>query len=641
VSSSPSVNDLQHFLAIVATPGVCGLDFETTIARLYKREICTIQVAHADGRESVLHLWAHPEWLGAVQSAMLASPCTFAAHFAIFECEMLTKYGMLPARLECTYVAARVLRGVVPGNGVDPDFSLAGLLMHELGMRVDKTVRARDWREPLDDAAVEYTLDDARGARDLWLLYWAELQDDFGQEMGYRIIADALPAIAECNLTGLEFDVEAHDRLCAQKAEEARVLAFELDLIAPGINPNSAKQVGDWIAGQLTYEPGASHRRAALVFASVTETAPWPTTGGGQLSLARPLLATVLPPLERVAHDAALPEEVRTPWADAYRYLRKRLDYQKAAKILQAFGPSLRTQVDEDGCIRTTLKPHGARTSRQSSVLPNLQNQPKEAEFRRMYKRRRRRKVVQADYNQIELRVGAIEAPDLAMQKVFRDGLDIHTATACSIHAIPLTEFGTDPVHKTWRSNGKPVTFASLYGAQAPTIALNSGLPFAEAADLLDRWLTVYSGIAFYRENQPRRAHEKGYVELVSGQRIRVRDDSRAAQLINAPVQGSAASVMYRALTRVHRRLRAEGLDARLALCVHDEILLDAAEECAYRAGIVLREEMAAALLDLYPQAAEMGLAKVADAVIIDNWGEKDNEGVGIEDFLEHWSEAA
>jgi DNA polymerase I-like protein with 3'-5' exonuclease and polymerase domains len=630
MSESFRLNDVDHFCAIVGTPGVCGIDFETTVARLYDREICTVQVAHADGREALLHLWEHPAWISVVRAALRASPCRFAAHFAIFEAEMLTKYGCLPKHLECTYVAARVLRGVVPGNDVDPDFSLAGLMLEELGERRDKSIRDRDWRLPLDDEAIGYCLDDARDARDLWLLWSSEFADDWSQHAGYEIIRDAIPAIAECNLTGLEFDHAAHDKLCALKAEEAELLGFELGLLAE-LNPNSPKQVGAWIAEQLCFEP-ATPQRASLVFASVTEAGAWPLTSTGQLSLARPLIGTVLGPLEKVAEDETLPDEVRGPWAAVARYLRLRLAYQKHAKLLQAFGPSLRVLVDDDGCIRTTLKPHGARTSRQSSVLPNLQNQPVEEAFRNCYKARRKRKIVQADYSQIELRVGCIITGDLAMQDVFRRGLDIHSATCCSIHALAAYD-DASPLHRRWRKEGKPVTFAALYGAQAATIALNSGLPMREAGELLDRWLEVYPGIAFYRRDQPDRARRLGYVELVSGQRIRVRDDSRPAQLINAPVQGSAASVMYLALTIVHRRLKEAGIDARLALCVHDEILIDAAEDCAQRAAVILRDGMTEALVTLYPQTREMGLAHVADAVIIDRWGQKDTGGMSIADF--------
>jgi DNA polymerase I len=173
----------------------------------------------------------------------------------------------------------------------------------------------------------------------------------------------------------------------------------------------------------------------------------------------------------------------------------------------------------------------------------------------------------------------------------------------------------------------------------APTIALNSGLSVRAAGELLDRWLAIYPGVRRYREEQPVCARAAGYVRLVSGQRIRVRDDSRPAQLINAPVQGSAASVMYLALTIVHRRLHAERLDAQLALCVHDEILLDAAPEHAHRAAIVLQESMAEALVTLYPQTRAMGLDRVAAAVIIDRWGDK-KAGPSPEEFLESWEAA-
>lgn len=931
-----SVNDVDHLLSIIARPGVIAYDLETTVSRLYDREICTVQVKHEDGGdEAVVHCFGQPEIRDRIMKGLRESPATFVAHFHIFEAETLLKFNGLPQRLECTFIAARVLRGVIPGNGIDPDFSLAGLMMSELGVAVNKETRKRDWREPLDDEAVEYCLDDVRHALDLWTLYSIEFELDDDQWRGYRIIADALPAIAECNNNGLVFNSKAHAKLCVIHAEEADLLRFEMDMACRGAieNPNSAKQVAQWCADEVCFEP-TSQKRASMLFNQMTGI-QWKLTAGGQLSLSKDYLPTILGAIEE-------------NWPNVAEYLRLRLKYQKHAKLLSAFGPNLETMVDPDGHLRGSLIPHAARTSRLSCRTPNLQQMPAEDIFRAIFEAVHGRVIVQADYSQIELRVGCLIAGDTAMQTIFTLGHDIHTATACGMHHIPVEEFDkANPVHVKWRKDGKPVTFACiaegqkvltqrglvaiesvclwdlvwdglewvrhdgvvfqgfrevitvdgltatpdhevfisdgekvrldelgerqicrtelhgypqrihndnrarnpaipgwvplhggdlrylpqhrmaqsgqhqgwksgvslhlrrahlwarqvvttrpprkgvecqiqstgstvqqparprvsklwrawdqvrvrvsktlrgllpdssaitilhadacgpngqrwplhsgeyslhhkpgerlqhpqeplrgvsretgtggaplasaeapapgsgavanvspthgegrlldsadpcsqatpkkvatydllnagprnrftvsgylvsncLYGAQASTIAVNSALPMAEAEHLLNSWLEVYPGIANYRNTQPDAARAAGCIQLVSGQKITVRKDSRPPQLINAPVQGSAASVLYRALTLVRRALQASGLDVKLALNVHDEILLDSAEEDAVAAAKLLQDCMTQALVELYPEVREQGMDRVADATIIQNWGAKDAPG--------------
>lgn len=246
---------------------------------------------------------------------------------------------------------------------------------------------------------------------------------------------------------------------------------------------------------------------------------------------------------------------------------------------------------------------------------------PAEALFRALFLAFLGRVLVIADYGQIELRTGCLIAACRAMQEVFATGMDIHSATAERIHHI--TYDPANPQHVKWRKAGKPVTFAVTYGAMARTIALNSGLSIPEAEELLDSWLRAYPGFRTYRDEQPDKARALGYIELASGQRIAIAEDARAPQLINAPVQGGSASVMYLAATLIYNDLKERGLDARLAALVHDEVIVDSAPEDAEEVKEIIETRMREALLDLFPEAAAMKADNIADAAIVKDWSEK------------------
>lgn len=607
-----SWDDAGLFADICATPGVAGFDIETTIDRVIRQQVCTLQIAHEDGRECLLRVYGEPALLTAAGAALDGARCTLAAHSAIFEQTQMMREGFEP-RLECTMLMGKVLRGEMrPDEGAAQGFSLAALAKTELGvLREDKALQKRDWRLPLDDAAVDYAMQDARDALHLWLKFSAEASNS--DWSGYGVIRDALPGIAEVNLTGLRLDKGAHTDLCNDLRMEIADGERHLSIICGEeiANHNSPKQIGEWIAARLIPDGVArTPRAAAMLFAQVTEK-HWRTSSLG-FSLDKGVVQSVL-------------EEVEICSPVVGEYLRARAGWMKAVKLFQAFGPTLADKVDADGMVRSQVRPHGAKTSRTSAADPNIQQMPAEPEFRVLFIARNGRVLIICDFGQMELRVGAIIARDETMMDVFRRGEDIHSATAIRVFGFDAATFDPDgnPVHKSARKKSKAPNFAALYGAEAGAIAMSTGLPFAEALDLLNAWLTVYSGVARYRREQPEQAQKDGFVQLASGQKIKVLPSTRPAQAINAPVQGGCASVFYRAIARVRNALRAAGLDARMAGLVHDEIILDSSEADAPAAAEILQREMVGALLDFYPEAADLGMSDLADAGIVRTWAEK------------------
>jgi DNA polymerase I-like protein with 3'-5' exonuclease and polymerase domains len=599
---------LSDVLAILATPGDIGIDCETTVSRAIERDICTLQVSHIDGRKACIYLYNQPDLIQAVMQAITDSPATLIAYNSCFEMEVFLKHGGCPKHLKCAMVATKVLRGIIDGKEIPPVYTLKAVAARELAMPMDKSTRDRDWRIPMDQEAYDYAMLDADAALELWVLYSVEFDEDPDQLAGFDIINNAIEGIATSNLTGLAFDRAAHRVMVHEQIQFCEEYTIAMDAVCDEkiANHGSPAHVSRWIAEQISFEKGCKPSRAAMLYQQMTgET--WKSSTVG-FSLDKHVVERVLPTLQ-------------VYWPKVALYLSLRAAYQKVAKLLQAFGEPLDQKLDPGDILRCSMIPHGAKTSRMSARDPNLQQMPAEAAFRRMFKARTGRVLVLADYSQIELRVGCLIANDLVMQHVFRLGKDIHAATAENIHGIVYDE--TNYQHVLWRKAGKPVTFAALYGAEAATIAMNSGLDMEAAATLLESWLDAYPGIRDYRLAQPDRARNAGYIQLVSGQKIKVHESARAAQLINAPVQGSSASVMYLAITYTHQALKDAGIDAALALIVHDEILIDSAPECAQQAADILQTQMARALVDLYPEVAELGLENVAEAVVAQSWADK------------------
>ncbi|MDD3131367.1 MAG: DNA polymerase, partial [Bacteroidales bacterium] len=224
-------------------------------------------------------------------------------------------------------------------------------------------------------------------------------------------------------------------------------------------------------------------------------------------------------------------------------------------------------------------------TGRLSSTNPNLQNIPIRTE-----KGREIRKafvpgspdhtLLAADYSQIELRIIAHLSGDEAMQEAFRQGLDIHTATAARVYDINL-----DAVTREMRSNAKMVNFGIIYGISAFGLADRLNIPRSEAREIIDNYFAKYPGIKDYMEKTIRFARQNGYVETIMGRR-RYLHDIRSGNAtvrgfaernaINAPVQGSSADMIKVAMIRIFDEMKNQKLASRMILQVHDELVFDA-----------------------------------------------------------------
>ena len=293
----------------------------------------------------------------------------------------------------------------------------------------------------------------------------------------------------------------------------------------------------------------------------------------------------------------------------------KILDYRQLSKLKSTYVEGLLKLVDpRDGRLHTHFQQTVTATGRLSSTEPNLQNIPvrteRGREMRRMFVAKSREHVlVDADYSQIELRVLAHISGDEAMIEAFRSGQDVHALTASKVYGVPLEE-----VTAQMRSSCKAVNFGIVYGISDFSLAQDIGVSKKEAAAFIASYLETYPGVKRYMDEIKASAKESGYVETLFGRR-RYLPELKSRQFnvrsfgervaMNTPIQGTAADIIKIAMVRVRNRLREEGLESRLILQVHDELILESPLAEAGRAEQLLREEMEAAFSMQVPLVAE------------------------------------
>lgn len=289
------------------------------------------------------------------------------------------------------------------------------------------------------------------------------------------------------------------------------------------------------------------------------------------------------------------------------------LEYRMLTKLKSTYADGLLKVISADGRIHTNFRMTVTATGRLSSTEPNLQNIPVRrelgAQIRRMFVAAPGCVLVDADYSQIELRLLAHISGDETMQKAFKSGEDIHAVTASQVFGLPLAE-----VTPAQRSSAKAVNFGIVYGISAFSLAQDIKVSPAEARAYIDAYMQKYHGVREYMDRVIAEAKERGYVETLFGRRRPVPElkasnfntrsfGERVAR--NMPIQGTAADIIKLAMVNVRRRLRAEGMEARLILQVHDELIAECPEREAERVAALLEEEMERAVTLSVPLTAE------------------------------------
>ena len=299
------------------------------------------------------------------------------------------------------------------------------------------------------------------------------------------------------------------------------------------------------------------------------------------------------------------------------------MQYRSMSKLKSTYTDRLPEQINpRTGRIHTSYHQAVAATGRLSSSDPNLQNIPiRTAEGRRIrqaFVAPKGYKLLAADYSQIELRIMAHLAKDEGLLHAFRNDLDVHKATAAEVFGVELGAVTTDQ-----RRSAKAINFGLIYGMSAFGLAKQIGVDRKQSQAYIDRYFARYPGVLAYMERTRAQAAEQGYVETIFGRRLYLPDINaknpalrKGAErtAINAPMQGTAADIIKKAMVAVDNWLTASGLDAKVILQVHDELVLEVREDLVDQVRDEIRQHMShAATLDV-PLLVEVGVG--------DNWDE-------------------
>ena len=524
---------------------------------LLTHRVRLVQVAPASGGEViVVDCFRVP--LETIRPALDALDAV--AHNAIFDQRMLRRRRPL----ECTLLASHALTGSVE--------SLATLTERHLGRTLSKEAQTADWSLPLTDEMLVYAARDARAVLDLWRVLEPIVARE-GARRVYELARDSQAAVAEMMDCGVGFDVDAHRAIVAEAAARRGELLPEL--AAAGLtNPRSPAEL-------------------ARLLEKYADTL-WPRTPRGQLSTSAPVLRSRGPMLD----------------AEAWRVLERLLEYREADKLITTYGDTFTEHVKPaTRRIHPTLWIAGAATGRMSCREPNLQNIPRGGTFRACFRAPAGRRLVVADFGQIELRVAAIVAGEDRLLEAFHAGVDVHRLTASKL----LAKVASD-VTKGERQLAKAINFGLLYGQGARQLAANAVASYgvkmsvAEAQRFREAWFRAYPAIGRWQRQQSDRTAVTRRV-CTPGGRVRTfpAGERTYTRSLDAPIQGGAAEVMLAALGR----LDLDGLDAFPGLVVHDELLLEAADTDIEAAASRLVAAMTAGYLDVFPAGPTTGLVEI------------------------------
>ncbi|MGH6864716.1 MAG: DNA polymerase I [Methyloceanibacter sp.] len=437
------------------------------------------------------------------------------------------------------------------------------------------------------DRAAEYAGEEADIGLRLWMILKPRLAAEAVTAVYETLERPLQPVLAEMERTGVKVDRATLASLSGSFAQTIARLEDEIrELAGEDFNIGSPKQLGEILFDKMSLSGG---RR--------TKTGAWST-------------------------DAAALEELA---ATGHELPRKVLDWRLLAKLKSTYTDALPTYIQaQTGRVHTSYALAATTTGRLSSVEPNLQNIPVRTTegraIRKAFVADRGRKLISADYSQIELRVLAHMADTPALRQAFADGLDIHAMTASEMFSVPIQ--GMDPAI---RRRAKAINFGIIYGISAFGLANQLGIGRGEAGNYINTYFERFPGIRDYMEAMKAEARRHGYVKTLFGRKVHYPEINtknpslrgnyeRAA--INAPIQGTAADIIRRAMIRMAEALDEAGLKARMLLQVHDELVFEAPEE-----EVDKTMEVARGVMEKAPEPAlKLKVPLQVDARAGDNW---------------------
>jgi len=431
---------------------------------------------------------------------------------------------------------------------------------------------------------VDYACEDADITFQLKTVFEPKLKETNTLELFEKIEVPLVPVLASMEAEGVKIDIPALRDYSSQLEKEILELEKEIHQQAgQKFNIASPKQMGEILFEKL----------------NITEN-----------------------PKKTKTKQYSTAEDVLQKLLNKHPIIQSILDYRSLTKLKSTYVDTLPNMVNQrTGRIHTSYNQAVAATGRLSSDKPNLQNIPIRTERGREIRkafipRSDKYTLLSADYSQIELRIIAELSSDEGMIEAFRQGLDIHSATASKVYNVPL-----DEVTKDMRRNAKMVNFGIVYGISAFGLSERLNIPRGEARHIIDQYFDKYPGIKSFMNNTILSARENGYVETIMGRRRYIRDINSANAVvrgfaernaINAPIQGSSADMIKIAMINIHNAISEQGLKSKMILQVHDELIFDVHKDELEKVKPVIH--------DLMRTAIPMKVSVLVEMNTGDNW---------------------
>jgi DNA polymerase-1 len=474
-------------------------------------------------------------------------------HNIKYDMQLFMHYGIAVAPVDDTMLLSYVLDGSSHGHGMD---ELAQTFLGYNTIKYADVTGSGKSQISFDlvplDRALQYAAEDADITLRLHRLFKPRLVPEKMTTM-YETIERPLPAVvADMEYAGIRIDTHILKRLSNDFAQIIMELEADIQKTAGySFNVGSPKQLGDVLFGAMGLPGGKK-----------TKTGAWSTS------------ADVLEELAAQGHVI----------------VEKIVEWRELSKLKSTYADALPEAINpKTGRVHTSFSMAGTNTGRLSSSDPNLQNIPIRTEngrkIRAAFIPEDGYKLLSVDYSQVELRLAAELADIKALKQAFKDGIDIHAATASQVFGVPL-----DQMTPEIRRSAKAINFGIIYGISGFGLAKQLGVPQGEAANYIKQYLARFPELKKFMDDMKDYARKHGYVKTFYGRKCFIRgiNDKNAGirnfaerQAINAPLQGAAADIMKRAMIALKPALAKAGLHARMLLQVHDELLFEVPEnEC-------------------------------------------------------------
>ena len=434
-------------------------------------------------------------------------------------------------------------------------------------------------REVSLETQTNYAAEDADVTFQLYEVFSPQLKKENLEELFHKVEMPLMKILAKMELAGISLDTDWLSKESVDLENDLRELEQKIfELSGEEFNMNSPKQLGEILFEKLKLDPKAKKTKT------------------GQYSTS---------------------EEVLQKLAYKHEIIQHILKYRTYQKLKSTYVDALPSEIEpKDNRVHTTFSQTTAATGRLSSLNPNLQNIPirtaRGQQIRGAFVAEEGKKIISADYSQIELRLIAELSGEDNMIKAFQNGEDIHASTASKLFKIPL-----DQVDKTQRSQAKTVNFGIIYGQGAFALAEQTGLSRTEAKQMIDSYYENYPKLKIFMTEQVEKARKNGFVETILGRKRHLKDINSnnfvvrghaERNAVNAPIQGSAADIIKVAMIDIDRALSEGGFKTKMLLQVHDELLFEVPEEEIEPIKALIKEKMESAMKTKVPLIVEVGV---------------------------------